>query len=169
MDDSKLERIPVIIEVARAEDLPAMAQLRYENIVARMDAGKLPEENVGSIIPEEGIKELIPVIEKAGEDEYFLVAKRQGQVVGMCGMFWRPEHERFQFRRFYVRTELQKKKIGGQLFRNAKERAQHSPHSPKGMYLLTDQDNEEAQEIYERWGFRETGREDNWVRMELDF
>jgi ribosomal protein S18 acetylase RimI-like enzyme len=171
MEESAIERIPVFVEVATLADLEAVAKLRYENIAHRMQTGKLLEKDIGNKTPQEGAREFIPMLEHPSDDEYYLVAREGGEVVGMVGMFWRQEHERFQLRRFYVRTDIQERKIGSQLFRSAKERAQRSAREPKGIFLLTDEDNIEAQEKYEHWGFRKTkeNKEDKWIRMDLDF
>lgn len=174
MEEGKIERIPVKIEVATPADLQGMSELRYESIKGRVESKELvldEGKTIDDYLPEKLIGEFVPTVEHPTEDEYFLVAKKEGKLLGMGGMFWRPKEERFLFRRFYVQPELKGKKIGGQLFRAAEERARHSRHLPKGIYLRVDIDNAVSQHIYKGWGFRETERDDTdrSVRMDLDF
>jgi ribosomal protein S18 acetylase RimI-like enzyme len=172
MEEGKLERIPVTIEVGSPGDLEALADLRYRSVTERDQKGTLilrPGQTFDQVTLDAGMREFRSTLEHSTDDEYFLVAKEGKDVVGMIGVFWRPAEKRFQLRRFYVRPDLQGKKIGSQLFRAAKERMQHSPHAPVGIFLRTDDYNEEAQEIYRGWGFKETESKDNWIRMDLDF
>lgn len=172
MEEGKIERIPVTIEVGGPGDLQALAEIRYKSVSDRDQKGTLilrPGQTFDQVTHEAGIREFTPTLEHPTDDEYFLVAKEGQEVVGMIGMFWRQSEKRFQLRRFYVLPGLQGRKIGSQLFRAAKERAEHSSHAPVGIFLRVDDYNDEAQDIYRGWGFKNTEEKDNWIRMDLDF
>jgi ribosomal protein S18 acetylase RimI-like enzyme len=164
MRESGLEPIPATVEIAGLADLRAMAELRYENIRQRF-----PKKDLSNDDPEKLVEEFTLTVEKNSEDEYYLVAKDNGKVVGMCGMFWHPDEKKFQFTSFYTLSELKDRKIGGRVFRSARDRAQQNSHHPVGMYLVTREHNPDAQERYKHWGFKETGRDGHRIRMDLDF
>lgn len=85
-----LEPLEVMIETARSEDVRAMAQLRYENVVHRAskrDIQLRPHERGERDYVHVDVEKILDEMLKP--DNFFLSAKnKDGKVVGMCGMIW---------------------------------------------------------------------------------
>jgi|GEM_PF-3381720 GNAT superfamily N-acetyltransferase len=178
-----MERIEVFVAVGVPHDAARLAWIKFDNLVYRVNAGKLPmspEEVARKRPTETSIQALSELLEASGVAEYHLIAKSESDIVGYCRMSWRSDSRQFQFQQFYVDPKFMGKKIGGQIVAAAKERARRSPLSPKGIFLYTGDYNNDAQAMYEHWGFRHArpeefsqrvgGRQDvEWQKMVLDF
>lgn len=176
-----MEQVQVSIDVALPPDALAMEQLRYENHMYRVRAGelKLSSQKIEEMkVTEESVRALRDGLAKSDDDDYYLIARNQGQVVGFCQMTWRSESRQYQLGQFYARPEFIGTGIGSKLFAEAKARAQRSPHSPRGIFGLTRSFNVKMRARNEHWGFRyarpdecdfEQNAAGTIVKMILDF
>jgi len=158
---SRPERIPVTIERATAAQAQAMAQLKFDNLFARgLTQGKAEEEKAQGELSAQGVERLAATLSTSNDDDHYLVAKNEGELVGYCRMTWRAEESRYQFRQFYVDPKYAGKGIGSQVMAAAKKEAEESPHKAKGMFLYVGDYNDDAQKMYEHWGFRRPTKKD---------
>jgi GNAT superfamily N-acetyltransferase len=179
-EDAKMEQMPVTIEIAGPSDAQAIAELKFENLMHRAQTGKLEmstDDVERAKVSAESLRLLTEMLTNTSENDYYLVAKNNGEVAGFCRMIWQPDLQQYQFRQFYVHPKYMGKKIGGKIMAVAKERARHSEHASKGMFLYTGHYNKAAQSMYEHWGFHHTTSKESlfeqhgnknleWVKME---
>jgi GNAT superfamily N-acetyltransferase len=154
-EDNKLEGMDLKIEHPTVEDAREMLEIQYEAGLATAPLEKygIPREKAAEEwkITDEKVAAFAQELANAQDDEFFIALDGQ-RIVGRCRLTWQPERDQYRFREFFVRPGYTGKGVGSKIWKEVKKTV-----GSRGVYLLANVDNQNAIDIYKRWGFESSG------------